>query len=483
MAHEGSWQDEFVCDANGKPLLDRYGRPVRRRQAPRRSPSERAQRRPSASEPTRFERRPPSNPSGAAGAGGAAGAAAAGWLESSARDAASHPGQSSSGQSYGSSSGQPYGTRSQYSQRPGPERPRQYYAPLPESDRFAARASQYPEYSSSRYGAAAPNAAPYYAPSEAASARGGVRMPKPRAPRRRVGCLGTVKWAVLAVVVLMISMALWVDTQLHRVDALPDQQIANTAGTNWLLVGSDSRSGLSEEDAQRLGTGGEIGSMRTDTIMVLHLPTFGGKSTLLSLPRDSYVNIPGHGMDKINAAFTYGGPQLLTQTVEQSTGLHIDHYAEIGMGGLAGVVDALGGIEICPDQPINDPLANLNVQAGCQPADGPTALGYVRTRSTANGDLDRVQRQREFFSKLVDKTTSAGTLANPLRLLPTIHTVAKSFTVDSGDHVWHLARVAIAMHGGVQTETVPIAGFADYDVGSVVLWDDQAAQELFASMR
>lgn len=309
-------------------------------------------------------------------------------------------------------------------------------------------------------------------------------QPRPRKRRRNPvrGCMTGFAWLLIIVLVLGIAGTFWLDGRLNRVEAEPAQHVANTSGTNWLLVGSDSRTGLSDEDAQRLGTGGDIGSMRTDTIMLLHIPTTG-KATLVSLPRDSYVNIPGYGMDKINAAFTFGGPPLLTQTVEESTGLHVDHYAEIGMGGLANVVDAVGGIEVCPAEPIEDPLANLNIQAGCQKVDGPTALGYVRTRATAMGDLDRVQRQREFFSTLVKKVSSAGTLANPFRILPTINTVTGSFTVGNKDHVWNLARVALAMRGGITTETVPVGGFGNYDVGSVVLWDEAGSQQLFNSLK
>lgn len=296
------------------------------------------------------------------------------------------------------------------------------------------------------------------------------------------GCLGSLAGLVAVVLVLAFVVALWADAKLNRVDATPATQVANTAGTNWLLVGSDSRQGLSEEDVARLGTGGDIGVGRTDTIMVLHLPR-SGEPTLLSIPRDSYVNIPGWGMDKINAAFTVGGPELLAQTVEESTGLRVDHYAEIGMGGLANMVDAIGGVEMCPSEPIQDPLANLDIQAGCQEFDGATALGYVRTRATAMGDLDRVVRQREFFSALLSTATSPGTLLNPFRVFPMIGDAVGTFTVGEGDHVWHLGRLALAMRGGIQTETVPIATFADYDVGNVVIWDDYAAEELFSSLR
>jgi Transcriptional regulator len=153
------------------------------------------------------------------------------------------------------------------------------------------------------------------------------------------------------------------------------------------------------------------------------------------------------------------------------------------MGGLATMVDAVGGVEMCPSEAIDDPLANLNIAAGCQEFDGATALGYVRTRATAMGDLDRVVRQREFFSSLLTTVTSPSTLLNPFRSIPLVSTAAKTFTVGSNDHVWHLARLALSLRGGMSTETIPVAGFADYDVGSVVLWDSDAAEQLFASWR
>lgn len=308
----------------------------------------------------------------------------------------------------------------------------------------------------------------------------------PRAPRRRrlgrPGCLGCFGWILALLLVLTVVVTLWADARLTRVEAMPDQQIDNTAGTNWLLVGSDSRLGLSDKDVERLGTGGDIGTGRTDTIMVLHIPSGTGASQLVSIPRDSLVTVPGYGEDKINAAFTFGGPQLLTETVEQSTGLHIDHYAEIGMGGLANLVDSVGGVQICAAEPIQDPLANLDIQAGCQEMDGPTSLGYVRTRATAMGDIDRVMRQREFFAALLGEITSPATLLNPVRMVSLIYHSSGTFTVGEGEHVWNLARLALAMRG-VETNTVPIGGFLDTDVGNVVVWDDTAAEQLFSSMR
>src|SRR5699024_2957898 len=228
---------------------------------------------------------------------------------------------------------------------------------------------------------------------------------------------------------LACALCFWTDSQLSRTDALPPGNASSGSGTNWLLVGSDSRQGLSEEEQAALGTGGDVGIGRTDTIMLLHIPR-SGTAQLVSIPRDSYVNVPGFGSDKINAAFTYGGPQLLAQTVEEATGVGIDHYAEIGMGGLANVVDSVGGVEICVKEAITDPLAGIDLAAGCQDLEGADALGYVRTRATAQGDLDRVQRQREFFAALLDKITSPATLINPIRTISLINNTSQSFMVN-----------------------------------------------------
>lgn len=304
-----------------------------------------------------------------------------------------------------------------------------------------------------------------------------------RPPRRRQGCARSLGLLLIVVIVLAGVAALWADARLNRVDAMPDEHIGNTAGTNWMLVGSDSRAGLTDAEIEKYGTGGDMGGAgRTDTIMLLHIPTTG-QAQLISIPRDSYVSIPGYGMDKINAAYSYGGSELLTQTVENATGLRIDHYAEIGMGGLAKLVDLVDGIQMCPEEPMNDPNANIAIDAGCQTFDGATALGYVRSRASGMGDLDRVKHQREFFSALMNTVTSTNTLANPGDILPLISHASGTFTVDSHDHVWDLARVALAMRSGVATETVPIGGFQDTDVGSVVLWDEVAAEELFAAIR
>jgi len=308
---------------------------------------------------------------------------------------------------------------------------------------------------------------------------------RPRRPRwgRRVAI------ALLVVLVLLLGLAVWVDLRLQRVDALTDyaERPAATPGADWLVVGSDSREGLTGERRRQLGTGDAAGR-RADTMMLLHIPRGGGSPTLVSLPRDSYVPIPGRGRNKLNAAYAFGGPKLLAQTVERVTGIRIDHYMEIGFDGFASVVDAVGGVRICVKASINDPNAALRLKAGCQELNSKQALGYVRTRASARGDLDRVERQRELLGALIDKATSPGVILNPFRNLRLVLSGTDAIAVDDGDHVWSLLRFPFAMravsgNGGIAT-TVPVAGTQTVSgAGSVVVWDRQRALALFDALR
>ncbi|MEU4418443.1 LCP family protein [Nocardia salmonicida] len=311
----------------------------------------------------------------------------------------------------------------------------------------------------------------------------GGRQPQP--PRRRRK-RHPFRWLMVIIVLLiagLIAAVVHLDNSLTRITALPSysDRVSNTPGTNWLLVGSDGRGDLSTEQEQELATGGDTGPERTDTIMMVHIPG-SGPTTMVSLPRDSYVNIPGHGKDKLNASFAIGGASLLVQTVEEATGVRIDHYAQIGFGGFASVVDALGGLEMCLDEPIVDPLAGLDLPAGCQELSGPQALGFVRTRATPNADVDRMNHQRMFMAALLKKATSMGTLANPFSLWPMATGVAGSLKVDDGDHIWNLAALGWAMRGDTVTTSVPIGGFDDTDVGNVLLWDKSKASGFFEAL-
>ncbi|MGY4708110.1 LCP family protein [Mycolicibacterium sp. CBM1] len=314
----------------------------------------------------------------------------------------------------------------------------------------------------------------------------------PQAPRpkrkkrwgRRI--FATLTVLVVVAVVGCVGTAVWIDFALRRVAVFDYAgRPATGAGTTWLLVGSDSRADLTPEQQAELATGGDLGNGRTDTILVVHIPALGSgaPTTLVSIPRDSYVDIPGYGKDKINAAFAEGGAPLLAQTVEDATGLHLDHYAEVGFDGFAVLVDALGGVDVCPADPIDDPLAGIALPAGCQTLDGRNALGYVRSRATPRADLDRMVHQREFMAAVMHRASSAAVWVNPWRWYSVPHAAVGSLRVDDGDHVWDLAQLGWALHGSTTSLTVPIGEFTSSDSGSVVVWDADAAQQLFQALR
>lgn len=323
----------------------------------------------------------------------------------------------------------------------------------------------------------------------------GPPPPRPIGPRTRRK-RGKRRWARVVAVGLLIGAllagagivggAVWFDTALRREQALTDypDRPGPGRGTNWLLVGSDSRQGLTAEQQQDLATGGDLGSSRTDTILLVHVPALrsGAATTVVSIPRDSYVPIPGYGRDKINAAFAMGGAPLLTRTLEQATGLRLDHYAEIGFGGFAGLVDALGGVTVCPTTPIEDPLAGVDLPAGCQRLDGRDALGYVRTRDTPRADLDRMVNQRQFLSALLHRAASPAVWLDPVRWHSVPRAAAGALTVDRGDHAWDLARLGWALHGSTTAMTVPIGEFSNGDAGAAVVWNHDAAAELFDAL-
>ncbi|HNO40938.1 MAG TPA: LCP family protein, partial [Marmoricola sp.] len=313
------------------------------------------------------------------------------------------------------------------------------------------------------------------------------RKPRPAAqpnqpgrPRRRIPLLRIVIGLLALWLVFLVVVPIMAWSRINRVDISTANQIGDQPGTNYLLVGSDSRRGLSRKENKRLGTGGvgDVGQ-RTDTIMILH--TGSGKPVLMSIPRDSLVPIPGHGTSKINAAFAWGGPKLLVRTVEQNTGLRIDNYVEIGFGGFVRIVDAVGGVTICPTKRMVDPKANLRINKGCQEVNGVVALGYSRSRYTmANGDLGRAQHQREVLGAIGDEVKSPWTFVNPFRYYRINQAVSSSITISKGTGPVAMAGFALAMtkvsgEKGL-TCAVPIRDLA-------VHWDTERAKKLFGLLK
>jgi LCP family protein required for cell wall assembly len=251
---------------------------------------------------------------------------------------------------------------------------------------------------------------------------------------------------------------------------------AEQDGTTYLLVGSDSRAELSKAERQELSTGNPTSNL-TDTIMLLH--TGSGPNLLMSIPRDSLVDVPGYGTGKINGAFAKGGAPLLVQTIEQNTGIRVDDYAQIGLGGVVDMVDAVGGIEICPNHRMRDKLAGLDIKKGCQDVDGQTALAYSRSRHTnlKLGDVARARQQREVVKAVGKKALSPWTAINPVRYWRLNMAVPASFSFGDGTGKITAAKFGLALSrvngSNGLTCGVPIRDLA-------VHWDEERSQALFA---
>ncbi|MFE0045420.1 LCP family protein [Streptomyces albireticuli] len=328
--------------------------------------------------------------------------------------------------------------------------------------------------------------------------RGGAPRTTPPNWRKRI----TVGLTAFVVVLLAVSVGtyFWADSKLRREVDLGKVQDRPAAGegTNYLIVGSDSREGLSDEDKKELHTGSADGK-RTDSMMILHTGDNG--TTMLSLPRDSYVTIPAFtgkesgkkfpaSTHKLNQAYADGGPELLAQTIEFNTGLRIDHYAEIGFGGFRNLVDALGGVEMCLDKPLKDRDSGADFKAGCQELDGAQSLAFVRQRhQEADQDLGRMRNQQKFLNTLAKQAASPSTVLNPFRLYPVIGSGLDTLIVDKDMGLFDLTSMFWAMKGvtggdGKQL-TVPIASanFPTRSDGMAVKWDTAKAKQLFDQLK
>jgi LCP family protein required for cell wall assembly len=292
---------------------------------------------------------------------------------------------------------------------------------------------------------------------------------------------------ILGIVVVVIIGAIggtyfWINSKINRDVTLPATTLTS-AGTNWLIAGSDGRDGLTNAEIVQYHVGFDFGTANSDSLMLLHIGS--GRPVLISIPRDSYVDIPGHGYDKINAALGIGGPTLLIQTVESVTGLRINHYMGIGFLGLADVVDKVGGVNMCLPNALDDSqYSGLTLAAGCHNLDGAQALAFVRDRhSFATEDLQRIQDQRAFLAALLKKATSPGVYLNPFTALPFASTSATAISADKGTSLLDLISAARALRNPV-TGTVPIAN-PNYETqaGDSVEWNQTQATQLFNDLK
>jgi len=309
-----------------------------------------------------------------------------------------------------------------------------------------------------------------------------------RARQRRTLLVAT---GALSALVMLVSGSAWaltsyVNDHLGRVNA-------GTTGTpssgplNILVAGLDERTGLTPLQQARLHVGRSTGETNTDTLMVVHVPADHRYVRVVSLPRDSWVDIPGHGMNKINAALGLGGPQLMVQTVEQVTGLTINDYVEVNFLGFVKVIDALGGVNICLPYAVDDPDSGLDISAGMHHVDGITALEFARDRhSFPTSDLARIQDQQQLISTALSEGISSGMLANPVRLEDFLSATSAAIRVDQGFNVVSLADELRGLSpGDVTFTTVPLSNtnYMTPTGESAVLWNSSAAAALFNDLK
>ncbi|MDO5034513.1 MAG: LCP family protein [Actinomycetaceae bacterium] len=297
-----------------------------------------------------------------------------------------------------------------------------------------------------------------------------------RKRRKRRGLpIAIAAFLVLAIAWPFILLS-WASGKIEHVDALSGRP--DTPGTTYLLAGSDSRAGTDIYD--------DTEGHRSDTIMMLHHAP-NGSAYLISLPRDSWVYIPEYGEGKINASYAYGGAPLLTQTVEELSGLTIDHYVEVGMSGVVDVVDAVGGVELCLDYDVNDERSELVWDAGCHVADGTTALAFARMRyADPNGDIGRAERQRQVISAITKTVAKPGNALNPVKQMKISAAGAESVTADHDTSATDLAWLAWYFRKATSagnTGTPPIASLnLETYQGSAVLLDEDLTPVFFQKL-
>ncbi|MGH1550858.1 LCP family protein [Leifsonia poae] len=324
-------------------------------------------------------------------------------------------------------------------------------------------------------------------------------------PRKRRRTKRIVAWTAAALAIILVVVGGYAAYSYFRfvggvkhVDVIskPANDV-DGQDQNILLVGDDHRpDGASQAELDQLSTTDDGGGTNTDTMMVLHIPANGKSATLISLPRDSWVDVPGHGMNKLNSAFSLGGggsdptagAKLLIQTVQNLTGLSIDHYVRVSLLGFYTIAQALGPVQVCLNNAVDDPYSGANFPAGVSTLDAKQALSFVRQRhGLPRGDLDRVVRQQYFLSVEAHKFLSAGTLLNPAKLTNTLDAVSGSLETDPGLNFLQLAAQLQGLTGGkIQSATIPISGTptitVDGDDVSIVEVDTAAMPAFIQSL-
>jgi LCP family protein required for cell wall assembly len=311
-------------------------------------------------------------------------------------------------------------------------------------------------------------------------------------------------WTALAATVLVtgVSLAAYLEYRqllgnIGREDVnglLGKRPPKYNSALNILLIGSDSRAGSNAH------YGAGIQGARSDTMLLMHISPHRDGVTMISFPRDTMVQTLACGGDRqghngqqasstpemLNSTFTYGGAPCLWKSLEGVTGIHIDHFVQLDFTGFQTMVNAVGGVNVCLPEAINDPASKLSLSAGIHHVNGTQALGFVRERHIGEGsDLQRIQRQQYFMAALAKEALSSNVLGNPAKLSAMADAVTKSLTVDTQLSVGNMVQIAQSMRstqaGSVRFISVPTV--PDPQNADRVDLDPAAARQLFNALK
>jgi LCP family protein required for cell wall assembly len=324
----------------------------------------------------------------------------------------------------------------------------------------------------------------------------GHDVPRPRRGRRRRILL----WMLVAVLLSAVGGAGYVywradraADSIHRIPhALPQvpekEQPPATKGLTFLLIGLDTRSDVPTTGDEAEAPSWRYGASRSDTMMLLHLAADRQDASVVSLARDTWVDVPGHGKAKLNAAYSWGGPALAVRTVQQLTGVRVDHLAVVDWNGFRRLTDAVGGVDITVPRDIPGRADAPAYRSGTHHMNGEQALAYVRERKgLPHGDLDRTHRQQNFLRALMRQVLGSGTLSSPGRVSALLDSVGDVVSVDDRltntglyDLVWGMRGLRTS---DVRFLNAPVAGLDMIGGQSVVLLDREKARPLWKAIR
>jgi LCP family protein required for cell wall assembly len=321
----------------------------------------------------------------------------------------------------------------------------------------------------------------------------GIRVPLRRPRRGRRLLAGVVVGALLLIGATAGALFVVTESLGNNVTRVPDvfrdldatARPVDSPALTFLLVGSDARAGA-PTTGDAAAPGADAGPERSDVLMLARVDPARTGASVVSIPRDSWVDIPGRGQNKINAAYAFGGPSLLIRTVEQLTGVRIDHFAVIDFAGFQSMVDAVGGIDVrVAEATEND---GVRFREGLNHLDGAAALAYVRQRyGLPRGDIDRAQRQQNVLRALLDKAASDGMLTDPVQLYRLLDAVSRSVSVDDTLSNGGIRDLGLEMRGlrpsGLTFVGAPVRGLGREGDQSVVYLDENRSADLWNALQ